>query len=255
VSREAAPPLWAQVKSAVTSMILDGGMQEGDKLPSEAELCERFGVSRIVVRQAMTRLVSERLIYRHQGRGAFVAKPREDTDFVGRIVGFSGDVGARNHNVSRRILSATVERPSPYLQNFLGIESNVDVYRINRVLSVDGVPRILVEIIMLCSIAPGLLDEPISDRSLYAILNERYGVVYEGAERWVEAASASAEQAQLLDVPEGSALLSIESRSYLNSGAFVEYFSAFYRTDQARLHFVIKPDATIQDGLVPGSES
>ncbi len=42
---------------------------------------------------------------------------------------------------------------------------------------------------------------------------------------------------------------------YLSSGAFVEYFSTFYRTDQSRLHFAIKPDVTIQGSLATGSET
>ena len=65
-------PLWSQVKSSMAAMIRDQGLGEHARLPSEHELCTQFGVSRTVVREAMNQLVYEHVIYKIQGKGAFV---------------------------------------------------------------------------------------------------------------------------------------------------------------------------------------
>lgn len=235
-------PLWLQLKTAIADMIVKGGMHPDDKLPSETELCNQFGVSRIVVRQAMSRLVTEGLVYRHQGRGAFVAKQSEDSDFVGRIIGFSGDIELRNHTVSRFILTADIRDPDPRAAKALGLGPGERVVFLRRTMSVDGVPRILVESSLVESRVPGLLHHPLENRSLYAMLLEHYGIQFEGAERWIEAASASKEEAQHLKISKGTPLIKIESRSSDRTGRHIEYFSALYRTDSARLHFTIRPE-------------
>ena len=91
-NRSRRSPLWSQVKNALTLLILKGDLSEHAQLPSEAELCLRFGVSRTVVREALAQMVNERLIYKLQGKGAFVAGRREEQDFVGTTVGFSGEL-------------------------------------------------------------------------------------------------------------------------------------------------------------------
>lgn len=235
-------PLWLQLKSTIADMIVKGGMGADDKLPSETELCKQFGVSRIVVRQAMSGLVAEGLVYRQQGRGAFVAPQTEDSDFVGRIIGFSGDIELRNHTVSRSILSADIREPDAKAAKALGLVDGEKVVFLRRTMSVDGVPRILVESSLVEGYVPGLLDHPLENRSLYAMLLENYGIQFEGAERWIEAASATKDEAEHLKIKKGTALIKIESRSYDRRGRQVEFFSALYRTDSARLHFTIKPD-------------
>ena len=242
--RSSRIPLWLQLKTAIADMIVQRGLQPDDKLPSETDLCNQFGVSRIVVRQAMSQLVTEGLVYRQQGRGAFVAQQSEDSDFVGRIIGFSGDIRSRNHQVSRTILAADIREPDAKAAKALGLGPDDKVVYLRRIMSVDGVPRILVHSVLPEALVPGLLDHALEDRSLYALLLELYGITFEGAERWVEAVNASAEEAAHLQIRKGTALIKIESRSTIRHGRYAEYFSALYRTDAARLHFTIRPDHT-----------
>ncbi|AMD46172.1 FadR/GntR family transcriptional regulator [Bordetella holmesii] len=61
--------LYGQIFEQITS----GRLSVGDKLPSEHEICERFGVSRPVVREALLRLRADGLITAHQGLGTFVS--------------------------------------------------------------------------------------------------------------------------------------------------------------------------------------
>jgi len=62
-----------QVYGQIFEQIVSGGLNVGDKLPSENEISERFGVSRPVVREALLRLRADGLITAHQGLGTFVS--------------------------------------------------------------------------------------------------------------------------------------------------------------------------------------
>src|SRR5438270_803311 len=70
-----ALPRYMQVKLALQREIVEGPLAPGDLLPSERLLCERFGVSNITIRRALSDLVHGGLIYRENGVGTFVASP------------------------------------------------------------------------------------------------------------------------------------------------------------------------------------
>lgn len=238
-NRAVSAPLWSQVKAALTRLIRDGGLQEHTKLPSETEMCARFDVSRTVVREAMAQMVNERLIYKLQGKGAFVAGRREEQDFVGTTVGFSGELADKRKEVSRRILLQKVSLPSARMSKLMRIDENTPVVRVDRVLSVDGRPRMIVRWAMLESVVPGLETVPLESRSLYDTITRQYGIQLKKAERWIEASGASAEDAALLKIPVGSPVLGIESVAANAQGQVIEYYTALYLTDRSRLHFTI----------------
>lgn len=237
--RNASVPLWSQVKTALLNMIANTPLVEHARLPSEAELCARFNVSRTVVREALNQLVFERVIYKLQGKGAFVASRREDQDFLGSNIGFSGEWRERNRPVSRRILRQELEQADERAAHLLRLTSDRTVIGLDRVLSVDGVPRILVLTKVVAAIAPGLERIPLENRSLYETLFRKFGLKMRRAERWLAAVNANAEQAQLLGVELETPLIAIESIGFATHEEPVEYYIAYYRTDIGRLHFSV----------------
>ena len=237
--RSASSPLWSQVKAALVKMIRDEGLAEHSRLPSEAELCARFGVSRTVVREAMSQLVNEQMIYRWQGKGAFVAGSRDDQDFVGTTVGFSGELTDKHKQVTRQILRQEVAPPTARIAKMMRLDETTPLVFIDRVQSVEGVPRMVVRWAMPESIVPGLQDLPMQTRSLYETISRQYGVQMVKAERWIEAIAANEIDAGLLDVAPGTPLLAIESIAQRFDGRIVEYYTAHYLTDRSRLHFLI----------------
>ncbi|MDR7127464.1 GntR family transcriptional regulator [Pseudotabrizicola sp. 4114] len=238
-NRAVSAPLWSQVKAALTRLIRDEGLQEHTRLPSEAEMCARFDVSRTVVRDAMAQMVNERLIYKLQGKGAFVAGRREEQDFVGTTVGFSGELADKRKEVSRRILRQEVSLPSARMAKLMRTDESTPIVRVDRVLSVDGNPRMIVRWAMLESVVPGLETVPLENRSLYDTITRQYGIQLNKAERWIEASGASAEDAALLKIAVGSPVLGIESAAANAQGQVIEYYTALYLTDRSRLHFTI----------------
>lgn len=240
--RQPGAPLWTQVKSDILKMIVTGVFLPGDRLPSEAELCERYGVSRPVVREALSQLVFEQQVFKHQGKGAFVSAQRDDEDFIGTTVGFSDELLAKNRLVTRKILRQTVADPSPEARRLLRLDLGQKVVQVDRVLSVNGTPRMLVRISLRGDAVPGLDKQPLENRSLYETMRRAYGLTFRRAERWIEAVQPTAEEAGWLEIAVSTPVLKIESVSYASTHSSdpVEYFQAIHRTDRGRLHFVIR---------------
>lgn len=230
-------PLWSQVKSALIARIHEEGLGEHAKLPSEHELCAEFGVSRTVVREALNQLVNERVIYKLQGKGAFVASQREEQDFLGTSAGFSGELLGKQKVIARQVLRQTVTDPHERGRHLLKLAAGQKVISLDRVLHVDGMPRIIVRTLIPEALAPGLDQVNMQNRSLYDTLRRQYGIVVKRADRWLEALMPTREDAALLGAPVDQPVIGIESCAYTASGDPVEYYTGVYRSDRARLHF------------------
>ncbi len=98
-------PLYLQIKEALKKQILAGEYAPYQRMPSESELMNSFGVSRITVRQALRDLHSEGLIFTSQGKGTFASKPKAMQD-VQHLEGLRNLCTtyqhSRNHNQQRR---------------------------------------------------------------------------------------------------------------------------------------------------------
>jgi DNA-binding transcriptional regulator YhcF (GntR family) len=75
INRDVPIPIYYQLKQLIKDQVERGVLKPGDQIPSEDELCTRYGISRTPVRQALTELVHEGLLVRIHGRGTFVAEP------------------------------------------------------------------------------------------------------------------------------------------------------------------------------------
>jgi GntR family transcriptional regulator len=238
---EGSSPLWAQLKARVLEMISTRNLAAHDQLPSEAELCRAFGVSRTVVREALNQLVMERRVYKMQGKGSFVAEPTMHQDFIGTTISFTTDFVGTSQIVSRRVLLHDLRTATPEEARKLNLaEDDLRLVTLDRILCVDEEPRTRVTALIRANAAPGFETFSMENRSLYETLRRRYGIILIRAERWIEALNADAENAGLLDVDPGSPLLGIESISYDQTGVAVELYTALHRTDRARLHFIVK---------------
>ena len=83
-------PLYYQLENVLREKITSGTFTGGERLPTEIELIEQYGVSRITVRQALSALAEEGLIDRKQGRGTFVIEASDQSD-VERFVTLVAD--------------------------------------------------------------------------------------------------------------------------------------------------------------------
>lgn len=96
-------PLFAQVRDALRTQILRGALRPGERLPSEAALVERFGVSRITVRQALAELQATGLVQTVNGKGSYVTAPGR-SEALGPFVGVLEAMRKRGHRAHGRML-------------------------------------------------------------------------------------------------------------------------------------------------------
>ena len=202
----------------------------------DIELGEQFGISRIVVREALADLVRNNLIYKIKGRGAFVAARERDEDFVSTVLGFSDEMERKGRSVRTQILSQQLRDPTPQEISALGLTDDTQVVALKRLRSVDGELRLLVETVVPADLAPGLHRMRLDDRSLYDVLRRQYGVRLVRAERWIDAVLPDAETCGLLQLEAPEPLLRIESIAYGANGRRLEYYNALHRCKSSRLH-------------------
>jgi GntR family transcriptional regulator len=144
----------------------------------------------------------------------------------------------KGHDVRTRVLAQDLATPNDRERAALRLGSADEVVRVRRVYFVDGSPTIMVDTAIPARLVPGLERAPLENRSLYDTIRQRYGLVPDRAERWLEAALPGPEEAELLGVTVRTPLIAIESIASTASGAPLEYYVALHRTDATRLHVV-----------------
>ena len=101
-------PHWRQIELSLRERI--AALAPGDPLPSDAELCAEFGVSRMTARNAMQKLADEGLVMRVPGRGSFVAEPPTHRR-ADRLMTFSREMERRGRRPTSRVLDREI-RPA-----------------------------------------------------------------------------------------------------------------------------------------------
>lgn len=137
IDRSSFEPPYAQVARAMRERIVNGEYQAGDRLPSEAELCAAYGVSRMTVRRAVTRLVQDGVAFTENGRGTFVMAPGlgSATFDLGSLRRLVDDAATTVKISEARIVAA-----SPRVCRKLALDAESPVVAIKRILSSAGEP-------------------------------------------------------------------------------------------------------------------
>lgn len=240
INRDADTPLWMQLKSILQSQIQTGELPPDSRLYSEHELCKIYGVSRTVVREALSELVHDRFIYRIQGKGTFISGRKEEQDFAGSNIGFSGEMIGKGRDVMTKILKQTLATPSAREKRMLRLDGRQSVVKIRRLMIIDDQARMLVDMSFPANLVSGFENVNLRNRSIYDILKRSYGLVPSSSERWIEAILPTKKKAALLNVSDKTPLLGIESCAYLSDGRAFEYYYGLHRSDVSRLHFTFR---------------
>ena len=232
VDRTGAAPLYHQLKQWLAARIVSGELPPGTQLPGDNELSERLGVSRGVVRQALSDLRHDGLIERARGRGTFVAQPKTAQGLIGSLRGLAEDAAFRGQRVESIVLRAQETEADGAVAEKLALPPGGRVVELERLRSLDGEPWVLTVTCLPAERVPGLLEHDLGGTaSLYRILREQYGLQVVSATRHVEAAVTDAREAHLLRIQPGRPLLVLRSVSRDGDGRPFEYFVARHRGD------------------------
>lgn len=241
IDRHSAAPMYDQLRQLIIDGIIRDGLQPGDPLPGEHRLCERYGISRTVVRQALAQLEHEGLVERVKGKGTFVSRPRTAESLVHTLIGLYDDVERRGGHVHSDILRHEREDADADVAEALEIPVGSPVVALERLRHVDGQPWSYSTTWMPDPVGAVTLGVDLSEASLYRLLAE-HGILATDGVRSAEATVATHDQAQHLDVSAGSALLRLRSVSRDAAGAPIEYFIALHRGDRSRFEFRLRQE-------------
>ncbi|MFC7393965.1 GntR family transcriptional regulator [Scopulibacillus cellulosilyticus] len=213
LNADSAQPLYEQLKSIIKEEISRGVYKYGDRIPTEIELCEKYGVSRITARRAVSDLVEENILDRQQGKGTFV-KHRPFKSELLAVTGFSEFVETVGKKPNSHVVSKEVISSTPDLEEKLNIPKDAPVLKLVRQLYLDDEPLMLDTAHYPLNRFPNL-DQYIEDSlSTYKILKDIYHTQPFSSKRELNIALATRIEAPLLNCEVGEPLFRVEKIAY-----------------------------------------
>lgn len=233
LDREQPVALWRQLKLIVRDRIL-GEMKPGERLPTEAELCATYGVSRITVRQALNSLVSEGMLVRTPGRGTYVTEPRAtkritlDTPLAGLF--------AEGHPEQRvQVTSREALYPDRRLQQVFGVGPDALLHKIRRLVLEHHEPVGYEVHYAPDRLAPAFSESDVDDLDVANLLARRHGLRRSRIDYLAQAAAADHWRAVWLKLTVGTPVLLVEATGLLDDGRPFHHSRSFLRGDRFRL--------------------
>jgi GntR family transcriptional regulator, N-acetylglucosamine utilization regulator len=239
LKREAPTPLYLQLKNALVSDIDAGQYQPHDRLMSERELGEKFKVSRMTVRQALTEMIREGFLYTQVGKGTYVSESKIKQELQ-TLTGFTQDMAARGTVASGQVLEARIIPATLTLAAIFSVPMNTEFVLLSRLRLSDGIPLAIEEAYIRHQVRSGILMHDFSKESLYNVLATHYNTILIRAEQTMEASLATAKEAELLQITSPSPILRIERLSYNEQNTLVEYVISAYRGDRYKFHTTLQ---------------
>ncbi len=232
LNRESPIPLYYQLKEMLRSWITSGKFDTGGQFPPERELVEKYGISRMTVRRALSELVNEGLLVREQGRGSFVVRPRVQEQ-LRHLTSFTEDMKLRGFPTKSKIADFQVVTDEAVAAK-MEIPPDEELVRLQRIRFVKKESIALQTAFVRHRFCPNLVEQGLVDGSLYKTLEGRYGLRLGMAIQTIEAKPADEYEEKMLGVKPGQPVLGLERLTYLQNGQPIEYVRSAYRGDRYR---------------------
>lgn len=224
-------PLYYQLAETLQEKIRSGELPPGQQLPSERELSAQYGISRMTVRQALAYLTRNGHLVVRKGLGTFVAEPKFSYDPL-HLLGFTEEMMQKGVSASSRVLEQAVVTPPAQVATGLELAPQAQTVKIVRLRFSEATPLLLETVYVPAILCPGLENEDLTSQSLYALMEQKYGLHLSHARQTLEPTVANEYEAELFGIPKGMGMLLLEGITYTNLARPVEYFKAIYRGDR-----------------------
>lgn len=228
VRKSGASPIYMQVADILERELADSDPVHA--LPSEGTLAREFNVSRVTVRQALSRLSEKGMIYSEQGRGYFKTTSR--LRGISGFHSFTAEVRKAGGKPESEVLDFAVNRPLAadfltHVQNFAPEEAAFAFLK--RLRSIDGNPVAVEDAYLPMALYPGIGDHSFENASLYETIATNWGIVPTWTDALFEPIAATSELAKLLRVKKSSPLLAVWRVTLTGTDQLVECVKSVYR--------------------------
>jgi GntR family transcriptional regulator len=234
LNRDLATPLYHQIRDLLLDEIQNGGFSPGERIPSEADLEAKYKVSRITVRQAIQSLVQEGLLYRQQGRGTFVARPKVRHS-LNTLTSFSRQMLDRGMTPSTKLIESEIVAARGLVQEALAVPDGTLVTKLRRLRLADEEVMGIQTAYIPVSLCPELADLIGDNISLYDLLRRKYDLRPVRAIENYTAVLLEPYEARLLDQKQRQPALAAERITYLADNRALEYVTSILRADRYTL--------------------
>lgn len=225
IQKELPVPLIRQIREALELKIAGNIWRPGERIPSERELAEHLGVSRLTARLAINELVAEGMLERQQGKGTYV-KARLDQPLA-RFYSFTDEMirkGMRPRSLIRSFDADQAGLP----------ELGGAVHRLVRLRLADDEPIMFETTYIRAATCPGLTRSMLETAPLYDILRQSFGIRFGAARETFEPVILPNDVADELGVAHGLPGLLLERSLFDEQGAQIEFTCSYVRGDRCR---------------------
>jgi GntR family transcriptional regulator len=229
---EASPiPLYFQLIQLIEAKIRTNEWRAGWSLPSEQVFCERFGLSRSVVRQAFADLQQRGLLFKQNGKRTMIAHPSYRGSLMQKLTGFHEEAEIRGQRPRTKVMEFKVIAAKRTVAEKLQLPVDSKVILLTRLRYLGEEPQVYVKTYLNYERCAPVLNEDLSHESLYRLLRQKFGLVMVKGVRTIRAVAISAREAMLLGVVPRSPALLLTSVGFLADGTPLEYFVSKHRGD------------------------
>ncbi len=228
IERDSATPLYQQISQPLSELISSGQLVPGQLIEDEVAMANRLQVSRPTARRALEELVNRGLVIRRRRVGTRVA-PRH----VHRPLGLTSlydDLQKSGYDIRTEVLSYEIVLADAEQASQLKTAEDTETVRIRRLRYIDDSPLAIMANLIPTDVAPSFRE--LNEQGLYACLRCR-GINPYSAEQSIGARLATRNDADLLKIDPGSALVTVQRTTYDRSGRIIElgdhvYVSSLY---------------------------
>jgi DNA-binding GntR family transcriptional regulator len=245
--RHSTVPLYRQMEATFLQRMNSGDLRPGERLPTETELARQWNVNRLTVRQAIGELARAGRVTVRRGAGTYVAEPplRVEVDLpplpTTEAEISSSEAFAAQGRQLHEVVTAVLADDLPATAEKLGFRE-AGTTRIDTVTADADTPWMVSSYWLDGARFPGIAEIAAGDAPVYQTLRDRYGVRLRYAWRSLIATSASAADAEVLDVPPGSPIMLREGLNIDDTGLPTLYLTRRMRGD--RIKYVLRYDTT-----------
>jgi GntR family transcriptional regulator len=231
IDKQSHIPYYYQLADSLRQLIWQAPPDESRiPLPSEHELAKTHHISRATVRQALSILEQEGLIYKAKGIGTFISKnrPRFELD---SLIPTTDDLIRRGWRPGTQVISRKQVETYLPITEALQLTAGEQLHEICRLRLGNEEPVCLQWSYIPAKYCPDLLEQNLA-QSLTHLLDDRYGILFWSAHILLRARQATSLEAQHLKISVGSPVIYLEQITYLQSGQPVEFLQSVWRSDR-----------------------
>lgn len=240
LNKDSRIALYYQLMDIILNDIEVGNLKENTKLPSERDFCEKFKISRATVRQAIAELEKNKIIYKIQGKGTFIAPKKLDQPLI-KFYSFTEEMIKLGKNPTSQILDFSIINCDERISNTLNLDILSKVYKLVRIRLIDNLPTMYETTYLPTSIFPNLTLDILKEKPLYTILKENYNIKFLKAEETFFPILATEEEATFLNVSTYDPSIKIQ-RVTFSSEYIIEFTESIVRGEKFKYKVILDAD-------------